>query len=365
MTARSVPAARGRWLLAALIPACGADARVDGDQGWPDTLDIAFIDYDDRGHIWLAFAGEMQDSAEALAGEFPTRLLGWSPCGDEIAMQLGPESTQILAVGAEHSRVVGDLWMAYIGFRLSAGPWWSSDGMYVAAIGAVSPSVGVLPACGLGEHLYVCEVGTAECSDLDRGGGASIEYRAGAGWSPGGHRFLGIRRETFCTTEAVDGETVGEWAVIVRDLESADVLVPNGVGEPTAAAWSPSGDRVVVTVERDAGPSLLVWHLGSGATETVAAEVPSAVQLEWLPDASRWLLVAATVPRSLLTLDAVSGEILDVSAGLSDVVLAPDGLRAIALDHDRSERVLLDLETRDATPVPGDRHWWRPRCDAR
>lgn len=352
------------WVAAPLVVACGDDVFVSADQGWPDELDVAFIEYDDRGHIWLATAEHMPDSAEALPGEYKTRHLGWSPCGDELAMQTGADSTQLVTVSAGESRVVADLWMAYTGFQIGAGPWWSRDGRYVAAIGAVNVGVGVVPTCGWGDHLYVCEVSTRECHDVDHAGTA-VEHRTGAKWSPASDRILAIRQLTWCTTDLADGETVDPWRVIAHDVDGTDVHLPDGGGEPTAAAWSPTGDRVVVTVERDAGPALLLWHPASGAAELVSTGVPSALQIDWLPDASQWLLVTATDPPSLLTLDAASGERIDVRAGLSDIVLAPDGRRAFADDHGREQHVLLDLGTREATPVPGDRHWWRPRCAAR
>lgn len=355
---------RGNWWVAApLVVACGDDVRVSADRDWPDELDVAFIELDDRGHISLATAAHMPDSAETLPGEYDTRHLGWSPCGDEIAMQTGTESTQLVTVSAGDSRVVADLWMAYTGFQVSSGPWWSPDGRYIAAIGAVNVGVGVVPTCGWGEHLYVCEVSTRECRDVDRVGTA-VEHRTGAQWSPASDSILAIRQVTTCTTDAADGESVEAWTVIAHDVDGADVHMPLGGGEPLAAAWSPTDDRVVVAVERDAGPALLLWHPSSGDTEVVATAFPSARQIAWLPDASQWLLVTATDPPSLFTLDAASGERIDVRAGLSDIVVAPDGRRAFAVDHGREQHVLLDLGTRAATPVPGDRHWWRPRCAA-
>lgn len=141
------------WVAAPLVVACGDDVSVSADQGWPEELDVAFIEYDDRGHLWLATAEHMPDSAEALPGEYKTRHLGWSPCGDELAMQTGADSTQLVTVSAGESRVVADLWMAYTGFQIGAGPWWSRDGRYIAAIGAVNVGVGVVPTCGWGDHL--------------------------------------------------------------------------------------------------------------------------------------------------------------------------------------------------------------------
>jgi WD40 repeat protein len=344
--------------IALVLAACGDGASSDVLDAWPADLDIAFVDDEDDETIWLADADEMEDSASAHRIDGPTKHLAWSPCGDEMAALTRGDGLIGLSVGS--TRDLADLHESFSSNDGRRGIWWTASGTSIAVLGGLYVGVGVIPSCGYGEGLFVCDVSSMVCRNA-----VGHEFRGPASPSPLDDRIAVVRRTVECSSEAADGTTIGSWEVVVHDAAAGgQVEMPTSHGEPTFVSWSPTGDRIAVAVERDGGVALLVWRPDTGSVDTVIDDSPFTLTA-WFPDGGRWLVASATDPQRSAIIDATTGDEIEVISGYSEIVLAPDGVHAIAFDRASSQRVVLDLATRSTRPAAGDRHWWRPRCDSR
>jgi dipeptidyl aminopeptidase/acylaminoacyl peptidase len=348
-----------------LTAACGDEiapsnfALVDS---WSE-VDLAFGDDDEPDTVWLASAADMLNSASPLPDAYSPRRVAWSPCGDELALRPRdvPPPEPLLGVSQDVTRTLapqftGDLYTAG-----EYGHWWAPGGDHIAVLGAARVDVGVLPSCGYGDGLFLCDVAATSCR-----GSKGAEFSGVPSWSPAGDRVVTVRRYRSCTVEPADGETVGPWLVVTHTTDGAlDSSMPAIAGQLKHASWSPKDERIVVAAENGDGVTLLTWRPDTDAVETVVARMALTTDVLWFPDGERWLVTTASEPPALATLDARTGEQLEVLPGFSGPLLAPDGVRVLARKHSTGRLVILNLMTGATVLAAGDRHWWRPTCDAR
>jgi hypothetical protein len=125
----------------------------------------------------------------------------------------------------------------------------------------------------------------------------------------------------------------GRGRVVLYDTDAGRVLWRARAGGPVRQlAWSPAGRRLLVVTA--AGVRILDAR---GRTRRVL-RAPGAREVAWLPH-GRFLLLRA----GQLTMEPTGRRLLVLPGGLTDLVAAPDGRRALVAEPLTRQWLLLDV----------------------
>ena len=184
----------------------------------------------------------------------------------------------------------------------------------------------------------------------------------GLAWSPDGARI------------AVTLQRPDDGAHDLAVVEVADggiTRMTDDAAEQITPGWTPDGDGLYFVSGSGAATSLERLDVGSGVSEAVAADLPSAAFPVVSPDGSAVLIRARTDQFDVLRLDLASGDIENVTANAANdwgAAWSPDGASIVfASDRDGDMEIfLLNLDSGTSSKLTdnNDRDWmpsWKTR----